>query len=144
MINDYDALGEITEDATFNVYNVQALTQYLHEQKGKRVTIKIVPCGTPLSKVHLGYYFNVVVPQFQRAFFEKGTIYTCQQTDETLREMSPLAQREFYDMDSKKWISETKDIHELTSFELSWFISHLKLIAAEEFSMFIEDPNTLK
>jgi hypothetical protein len=142
MINEYDALGEITKDATFRVYNIDALNQYLSENKGTRVMLKIVPCGT-VSVNLIGYYKNVIVPMFQRGYFSKGNFYTCQQVDQMLREMSCLCLRESYDEDSHKWIQEVKDVHELTNFDLIYFIVQLKVKAAEEFCIFIDDPKTL-
>ena len=103
---------------------------------------KIVPCGT--SSVNLiGYYKNVIVPTFQRGYFSEGNFYTCKQVDEMLREMSCLCLNETYDEKAHKWIQEVKDVHELNNFDFVYFIMQLKIIAAEQFCIFIDDPKTL-
>jgi hypothetical protein len=143
MLNGYETYGEITKEGTFLAYNIDELNQYLSNHRGERVVFKIVPRGTQASSRMQGYYKNVIVPAFQKGYFEKGNFYTCKQVDEMIRNMSPLCIEETWDENSKQWNQELKEVHELSNFNLSYFISQLKIIAAEEFSIFIADPKTL-
>jgi hypothetical protein len=126
-----------------SVYNIQALNQYLSEHKNKRIAIGLSIIGEKPSQAMLSYYRNVIVPSIQKGYHAKGNIYSCERVDRELREMSPVCWNEYFDEKTNRWIQDVKELNELNQFDLAWFIAHIKQIAAEEFSIFIEDPKTI-
>jgi len=91
------------------------------------------------SKSMVGYYYKVVVPKFQKAFFNTGHRYTLEQVEEKIRDLSPVTKKESFTEEGMYNCSLVR-FEDLDSFDQVLFLEHIKQIAAEEFSVFVEDP----
>ena len=104
-------------------------------------TFRVYQPGT--SAALRGYYFNAVVPTIKRAFWESGERYTDEQTERILRDYSPVMHYQVADPETGKYTDELREIKDLDNSELIEHIETIKMLAAEEFSVYIEDPNTI-
>lgn len=111
--------------------------------KGCRVIANFHIASKGSSAALKGYYFNCVVPSFKSAFWENGERLTDEQTEKRLREMSPIMYEQNADLDTCKYNTRIKSVSELSNAELVEHIETLKQIAAEDFSIYIEDPKTI-
>lgn len=141
-MREFSCTGKITEKGQLSMY-MGELNAFFSKHKGKRVIAKfyVAPMGT--SEALKGYYFHVVVPSFRQALYETGVRKTDEQTEIWLREISPVTYESIIDISTGKYSNRIKEISELDNAELVEHIEHLKQIAAEEFNLYIEEPNAL-
>ena len=97
----------------------------------------------PLSVPLLVYYKKKIVPDMREAYFKSGDRLTLEQTDERLRERSPITTKQNYNFESKKWETIILNVEDLDTQQLVFFIEQLKDYAAQEFGTWIEDPTSL-
>lgn len=133
--------GRITSEGKLAMY-MQELNAFSQQWKNARIvaTFKVYQPGS--SAALRGYYFNYIIPNFRRAFWENGERLTEKQTEIRCRSMSPITVKEIVD-DSGKYIQDLKEIIELSNSELCEYIEHLKEIASTEFFFYIEDPSEI-
>lgn len=116
------------------------LREFLTMWKNNRVVVRFEILPDTPSEALKGYYFHYVVPTMKTALWESGERKNEQQTENWLREMSPITHhcewRGFWDV-------TIKEIAELSNAELSEHIEHIRQMAAEEFSVYIEEPQTI-
>lgn len=117
------------------------LNEFLKGWKGSKVIVTVSVLPPRASEALRGYYFNYVVPTFRQAIEEAGERLTCQQAEEKLREWSPIMRREKVNPDTGKYTYELREVYALSNAELIEHIETLKQLAAEEFNLFIDDPN---
>lgn len=117
------------------------LREFLTMWKNNRVVVRLEILPDTPSEALKGYYFHYVVPTMKTALWESGERKNEQQTENWLREMSPITHhcewRGFWDV-------KIKEIAELSNAELSEHIEHIRQMAAEEFAVYIEEPQTIK
>ena len=140
--HEFEIAGRINNDGRLSMY-MQELNEFTKKWKNSRIiaTFKVYEPGT--SEALKGYYYSCVVPAFQRALWESGDRMTKEKTEEYLRRMSPVMHEENVDINSGRYVSKIKTIQELDNSEMIEYIDHLKQIGAEEFGIYIEDPNTI-
>lgn len=140
--HEFEIAGRINNDGRLSMY-MQELNEFTKKWKNSRIIaiFKVYEPGT--SEALKGYYYNCVVPAFRRALWESGDRMTKEKTEEYLRRMSPVMHEENVDINSGKYFSKIKTIQELDNSEMIEYIDHLKQIGAEEFGIYIEDPNTI-
>ena len=119
------------------------LNALFKQWKGARIIARFMVASRGSSEALKGYYFNYVVPTFKQAIWESGERKTEQQTERFLRELSPIMYEETPDIETGKYNARLREISELSNAELIEHIDTLKQIAAEEYSVFIDDPRTL-
>ena len=119
------------------------LNAFFKQWKGARIRARFMVASRGSSEALKGYYFNYVVPTFKQAIWESGERKTEQQTERFLRELSPIMYEEIPDIETGKYNARLREITELSNAELIEHIDTLKQIAAEEYSVFIDDPRTL-
>lgn len=134
--------GKVTNDGRLSMY-MQELNDFIKKWKNANIvaTFRVYVPGT--SAALRGYYYNYVVPTFKRALWESGERKTDEQTEHYLREISPVMCRQTAYPDTGKYTTELRSIKELDNSELIEHIEFLKQLGAEEFSIYIEDPNTI-
>lgn len=140
--HEFEIAGRINNDGRLSMY-MQELNGFTKKWKNSRIIaiFKVYEPGT--SEALKGYYYNCVVPAFQRALWESGDRMTKEKTEEYLRRMSPVMHEENVDINSGRYVSKIKTIQEIDNSEMIEYIDHLKQIGAEEFGIYIEDPNTI-
>lgn len=134
--------GRINNDGKLSMY-MQEFNQFAKQWKNARIvaTFRVYEPGT--SAALKGYYYNYIVPTFQRAIWESGERKTEEQTEHYIRTLSPIMYKQTADPDTGKYTTELRSIKDLDNSELIEYIDHLKQIGAEEFSIYIEDPNLI-
>lgn len=134
--------GRINNDGKLAMY-MQELNDFCRKWKNARVvaSFKVYQPGT--SAALRGYYYNYVVPVMRRAIWDSGVRITEEQTERHLRELSPIMQIETVNPETGKYTRELREIKDLSNNELIEHIETWKQIAAEEYSVFIEDPNSI-
>jgi hypothetical protein len=119
------------------------LNQFFAMHKGCRIIAQFSVASPGSSEALKGYYFNYVVPAFKSGIWEAGERLTDEQTERRLRELSPVMYEQTPDITTGKYETRLRTIAELNNAELIEHIEHLKQIAAEEYSIFIDDPKTI-
>lgn len=140
--HEINVAGRVDSYGRLSMY-MEELKAFTKKWKDSNVvaTFRIYQPGT--SAALRGYYFNVVVPTMKRAFWDAGERYTDDQTEKILREYSPIMHQQQADPDTGKYNDEIREIKDLDNSELIEHIETIKQIAAEEFNVYIEDPNTI-
>lgn len=134
--------GQINKDGRLSMY-MGELNQFFAANKGKRVFARFNIASDESSDALKGYYYNCVVPPFKAAFWEQGERMTEEDTERRLRQMSPIMQIEEVD-ETGKYLRILRSVSDLDNAELLEHIETLKQIAAEEFSLYIEDPQYIQ
>lgn len=137
-----EVAGRIDNKGRLSMY-MEELKAFTAKWKDCKVvaTFRVYQPGT--SAALRGYYFNAVVPTMKRAFWESGERYTDEQTERILRDYSPVMHHQVADPETGKYTDELREIKDLDNSELIEHIETIKMLAAEEFSVYIEDPNTI-
>ena len=132
----------ITSDGKLAMY-MQELNSFAQQWKNARIvaTFKVYQPGS--SAALRGYYFNYIVPAIKQALWESGERKTDEQTELWLREMSPIMYQQEADPEIGKYTTTLREIADLDNAELIEHIETIRQMAAEDFNVFIDDPNTL-
>lgn len=136
------ATGMINNNSGLQMY-MGELNQFFAMHKGSRIIARFTVASPGSSEALKGYYFNYVVPTFRTGIWEAGERLTEEQTERRLRELSPIMYEQTPDITTGKYETRLRTIAELSNAELIEHIEHLKQIAAEEYSIFIDDPKTI-
>jgi NurA-like 5'-3' nuclease len=111
--------------------------------KGCRVIAKFMVELQGSSEALKGYYYNCVVPSFQEGMWDAGERLTEEDAEIKMRELSPIMLEQEFNEETGKCTTRLREISELSNAELVEYIDHLKQIAAEEYSIYIEDPQSI-
>ena len=122
---------------------MRELNAFFKEWKGARIVARFSVASPGSSEALKGYYFNYVVPTFKQAIWDSGERKTEEQTERFLRELSPVMYEQTPDVETGQYETRLREIRELSNAELIEHIDTLKQIAAEEYSVFIDDPRTI-
>lgn len=136
------ATGTINQSGGLAMY-MGELNEFFKQHKGNRVIARFIVASPGSSAALKGYYFNYVVPTFKAAIWDAGERLTEEQTEQRLREWSPIMHTETVDTETGEYTHEIREIADLSNAELIEHIETLKQIAAEEYNTFIDDPRTL-
>lgn len=131
--------GRVRDDGQLEIYKSE-LNDFLAKHKGEKVVLTLQPLPKEKTKGMLSYYFAYVVPKFKQAMWENGERLTDKQVEKRLRELSPVMQEQEAD-EQGRYRTRLRLIAELNNAELYEHIEALKQIGAEEYSIYIEDPN---
>lgn len=112
------------------------LNAFFAEHKGERVVVRFEAAAPGSTAAQRAYYYNYVVPTVTAAFLEIGQRMTDDYTDRYLMQEYPQEIRK-----------ENGEIvlyaRELNQTQMSDFLEWLKQFAAENLSVYIEDPRTI-
>lgn len=133
--------GNIGNDGKLRMYFGE-LNQFFAMHKGSRIIARFTVASPGSSEALKGYYFNYVVPTFRTGIWEAGERLTDEQTERRLRELSPVMYEQIPNIETGEYETRLRKISELSNAELIEHIEHLKQIAAEEYSIFIDDPKS--
>lgn len=134
------ATGKIDENGRLTMF-MGELNQFFAQWKGVRVVARFEVSTPGTSEALKGYYYNYVVPTMRQAMWDNGERRTEEKTEYYLREISPVMHEE--NIINNKYQSRVRDIDEISNAELIEHIETIKQIAAEEYSVYIEDPKTI-
>lgn len=130
--------GSINKDGELKMF-MGELRQFFAQWKDAKViaTFEIMP--TDQSEALKAYYYNYVVPTMRQALWDNGTRMTNSDCEVYLRELSPIMADEDNYVNGH-YVTRLREISELSNDEFIEHIETLKQIAAEEYSVFIDDP----
>lgn len=134
--------GTINNKGQLKIY-MGELNAFFGQWKGARVVARFTVIGSGSSEALRGYYYNYVVPTMRRAMWDAGERLTEQDTERRLRTMSPIMAGEHVDFETGEYSVEVREIAELSNAELIEHIETIRQLAAEEFSVFIDDPKVI-
>ena len=134
--------GTIDNNGNLRMY-MDELKQFFKMHKGCRVIAKFMVESQGSSEALKGYYYNCVVPSFQEGMWDAGERLTEEDAEIKMRELSPIMLEQEYNEETGKYTTRLREISELSNAELVEYIDHLKQIAAEEYSIYIEDPQSI-
>ena len=134
--------GTIDNNGNLRMY-MDELKQFFRMHKGCRVIVKFMVESLGSSEALKGYYYNCVVPSFQEGMWDAGERLTEEDAEIKMRELSPIMLEQEYNEETGKYTTRLREISELSNAELVEYIDHLKQIAAEEYSIYIEDPQSI-
>lgn len=107
--------------------------------KGKRVVVRFEAAEPGSSKLQQAYYYNYIVPTISAALYEQGTRKGEKAVDKWLVEQYP-GDKSDYAMGIDFEVTEGR---QMTQPQMSDYLEWLKQFAAENLSVYIEDPRTL-
>lgn len=136
------ATGTINNNGGLAMY-MGELNEFFKQHKGSRVIARFIVASPGSSAALKGYYFNYVVPTFKAAIWEAGERLTEEQTEQRLRELSPVMYEQTPDINTGKYETRLRTIAELSNAELIEHIEFLKQLASEEYYLYIADPNEI-
>lgn len=139
------------------------INAWCKEHKGDRVVIRFEAAVQGSTELQLAYYFNYIVPTIQTALLETGERMNEKQVDQWIRKQAAFLFEkvvpgtiipEETSIEGDGTISrrrnveivgytETRGIRDLSKSEMSDFLEWLKQYAAENLSVYIEDPRTI-
>lgn len=134
--------GTIDNNGNLRMY-MDELKQFFRMHKGCRVIAKFMVESQGSSEALKGYYYNCVVPSFQEGMWDAGERLTEEDAEIKMRELSPIMLEQEINEETGKYTTRLREISELSNAELVEYIDHLKQIAAEEYSIYIEDPQSI-
>lgn len=134
--------GTIDNNGNLRMY-MDELKQFFKMHKGCRVMAKFMVESQGSSEALKGYYYNCVVPSFQEGMWDAGERLTEEDAEIKMRELSPIMLEQEFNEETGKYTTRLREISELSNAELVEYIDHLKQIAAEEYSIYIEDPQSI-
>lgn len=134
--------GTIDNNGNLRMY-MDELKQFFKMHKGCRVIAKFMVESQGSSEALKGYYYNCVVPSFQEGMWDAGERLTEEEAEIKMRELSPIMLEQEFNENTGKCTTRLREISELSNAELVEYIDHLKQIAAEEYSIYIEDPQSI-
>lgn len=111
------------------------LNAFFAEHKGERVVVRFEAAAPGSSKAQQAYYYQYVLPTIVDALREQGTRMTDERADRWLMEEYPAGRT-----------TEMQTIvfaRQLSQNQMSDFLEWLKQFAAENLSVYIEDPRTI-
>lgn len=124
------------------------LRQFFSQNKGRRIVIRVDVWEEP-TEAMFGYYHRYIVPTIQKALYELGERMNERKVDEWLRQQCPSIFETFIpptkeqEKQGYSGCTETRGIRDLSFSEMSDYLDWLKQYAAENLSVYIEDPKTL-
>lgn len=136
------ATGLINNSGGLQMY-MGELNQFFAMHKGCRIIARFSVAMPGSSEALKGYYFNYVVPTFRQGIWEVGERLTEEQTERRLRELSPIMYEQTPNINTGKYETRLRTIADLSNAELIEHIEHLKQLAAEEYSIYIDDPKSI-
>lgn len=125
--------GRINESGQL-LMPMDRVNAFLKANKGKRVVVRFEAAEPGSSELQLAYYFNYIVPTVQSALYELGERKSERQTDIWLRQQCAHC--------TSGW-GDLMEAREMKRTDFSEFLEWLKQFAAENLSVYIEDPKTL-
>lgn len=108
---------------------------WLSEHKGERIVVRFEALGKEQSKLQTAYYYNYVLPCVVVGMRETGVIMSGHDADKWLIEQYPGE----LEIDGKRPVYGL----ELSQTQMLDFLDWLKQYAAENLSVYVEDPRTL-
>ena len=120
------------------------LNAFFAKHKGKRVVIRFEASEPGTTAAQLAYYYNYIVPTIQTALYETGERMNEKQVDGWIQKQAAfIFEKVVPGTEAKLGYTEIRGVRDLSVAEMSDFLEWLKQFAAENLSVYIEDPRTI-
>lgn len=120
------------------------LNAFFAKNKGKRVVIRFEASEPGTTAAQLAYYYNYIVPTIQTALYETGERMNEKQVDKWIQKQAAfIFEKVVPGTEAKLGYTEIRGVRDLSVAEMSDFLEWLKQFAAENLSVYIEDPRTI-
>lgn len=139
--NEISVPGTVTSSGGLKMF-MGEVNEFFKQHKGEKVIARFTAIGKEPSHIQRGYYFNYIVPEMKTALWNSGDRKNEQDTEKFLREISPVCSVVVPNINTGKYERTLRDFSDLSSAELSEHIEFVKQTAAEEYGVFIDDPNS--
>lgn len=130
--------GRINESGQL-LMPMDRLTACFKAHKGQRVTVRFYFDAPGSTAAQQSYYYQYIVPTIQQAFRETGERKTEKAVDKFLIEQYPGDKSES-EIGLGVDVTEARQLNQSQMFD---FLDWLKQYAAENLSVYIEDPRTI-
>lgn len=137
-----ETTGAISGDGKIHLY-MDELREFCKGHPNSKIVAKFFIYDNSRSEALKGYYFNYIVPTCRRAFWDGGVRMTEKDTEKQLRECSPVMWEETVDL-LGNYKQRLRHVSELSDAEFVEYIESVRQFAAEELSVYIEDPDTFR
>jgi hypothetical protein len=123
-----------------------ALTHWFAKRPNKRFKISIKEVAEAKSERMRGYYFAVIVKQYNEALRTIGYSMTKDETHDYIKQFSPIMHRT---IDIPRLKGKTVSFRSLsdddfTDADFRTYIEDLIIFAADNLDLIIDDPNTIE
>lgn len=142
MSNEIIVSGMVNKDGKLAMYMAE-LNDFMRKRKNEMVIARFKTYKKGSSSALRGYYFNYVVPRMKMALWQSGDRKTDSQTEEYLRSISPVTISQEANEETGDYRTEIRRISDLDNRELIEHIEFIKQMAAEEYSVYIDDPSSI-
>lgn len=142
MSNEIIVSGMVNKDGKLAMYMAE-LNDFMIKRKNEMVIARFKTYKKGSSSALRGYYFNYVVPTMKMALWQSGDRKTDSQTEEYLRSISPVTISQEANEETGDYRTEIRRISDLDNRELIEHIEFIKQMAAEEYSVYIDDPSSI-
>lgn len=142
MRNEIIVSGMVNKDGKLAMYMAE-LNDFMRKRKNEMVIARFKTYKKGSSSALRGYYFNYVVPTMKMALWQSGDRKTDSQTEEYLRSISPVTISQESNEKTGDYRTEIRRISDLDNRELIEHIEFIKQMAAEEYSVYIDDPSSI-
>lgn len=132
--------GKVTKDGKLSIY-MGELNEFMKNNAGRNIIAEFTVLEPSDSSSLRGYYFKYVVPQFQKGMCENGYRWSEEETEAYMRSICPITMGEVVDIETGEYRKDSVKVTDLSNSEFVEYIEFLKQFAAEEFSIYIEEPN---
>lgn len=109
------------------------------EHKGERVVVRFEAAAPGSSAALLAYYYNYIVPAVVSALYEQGTRKSEKAVDKWLVQEYP-GEKDERQLGVGTDVTEARELDQRQMLD---FLDWLKQFAAENLSVYIEDPRTI-
>lgn len=117
-------------------------SEFLKKWPNSKCIIRVDVCTPGTSASAKAYYFKYIVPTITKAFWSIGQRNTDEETENFLREISPICEQ-CTPNENGKYTCRVKEFAELSGNDLHDHIEFIKQWAAENLSVYVEDPKDL-
>ena len=125
----------IGQDGRFR-FPMDRLNAFFAEHKGQRVIVRFEAVAPKSSAAQQAYYYNYIVPTIQQALKEKGVRKREDATDRFLISQYPGD----LSIEPGMYVTVGRQLNQTQMFD---FLEWLKQYAAENLSVYIDDPRTI-
>lgn len=112
---------------------MEVVREFCRHNVGRRVVVKIEIFDRGTTAAQRGYYFGYIVPEVRAGLAELGTLLTDEQVDGFLRTECPICHKD----------GDVLGFGDLPLWKAGQFIDWIKMYAAENLGVFIEDSRVL-
>jgi len=130
--------GTIGKDGKLRL-PMDRLNAWFASHPGERITVRFEAAPQHSTAAQTAYFYNYIVPTVANAFYEQGTRMSEKNVDKWLVEQYPGDKTESV-LGTCEEITEAR---EFDKNQMSDFIDWLKMYAAENLNVYVEDSKTL-